>query len=230
MAERYHKRFFDSVPLLAGATFESRTEAFCGFNVAGSKSREILQSSTNASLNTLDFRFMRSKRIELAGIEVAALRVSFTGDLGWEVHCKTEDQKALYIALLETGKEFGACAVGGRALMSMWMEKGYGSCSREYSSEYWPHEQGMDSLCKMDKDFINKASLHKVFANEPREQMVMIHLDEDAVNASNADATGGEPIFKDDLRVGRLWLFGRDVLRLSLSLSLGNGQGSCTWR
>lgn len=224
MAERYHKRFFDLVPLLEGVTFESQTSAVCGFNVAGPKSREILQSLTNASLNTLDFRFMRSKRIELAGIEVAALRVSFTGDLGWEVYCKTEDQKALYIALLETGKEFGACPVGSRALMSMRVEKGYGSWSREYSPEYWPHEQGMARLCKMDKDFLNKASLQKVLANEPREQMVMLHLDEDAVNASNADATGGEPIFKDGLGVGRVTsgTYGYTV-GMSLALAMVKG-------
>ena len=190
-AERYHKRFFNAVPLPEGVSFESLTEAYCGFNVAGPKSREILQRLTNASLNTEDFRFMRSKRIELAGIEVTALRVSFTGDLGWEVHCKTEDQKALYSALLDAGRAFGAGPVGSRALMSMRVEKGYGSWSREYSPEYWPHEQGMDGLCKMDKDFLNKSALEEVLAKEPREQMVLLHLDEAAVTASNADATGG---------------------------------------
>jgi dimethylglycine dehydrogenase len=67
MAERYHKRFFDMVPLPEGTTFESLTEAMCGFNVAGPKSREMLQRLTNASLATEDFPFMRSKMIELAG-------------------------------------------------------------------------------------------------------------------------------------------------------------------
>ena len=75
-------------------------------------------------------------------------------------------------------------------LMSMRVEKGYGSWSREYSPEYWPHEQGMDGLCKMDKDFLNKSALEEVLAKEPREQMVLLHLDEAAVTASNADATG----------------------------------------
>ena len=204
MAERYHKRFFNAVPLPEGVTFESRTVDVCGFNVAGPKSRDILQRLTNASLKTEDFRFMRSKRIKLAGIEVMALRVSFTGDLGWEVHCKTEDQKALYTALLEVGREFVAGPVGSRALMSMRVEKGYGSWSREYSPEYWPHEQGMERLCKLDKDFLNKDALEEVLAKNAREQMVLLHLDEVAVNSSNADATGGEPIFKGDEGVGRV--------------------------
>jgi len=204
MAERYHKRFFDAVPLPEGVSFESRTEPVCGFNVAGPLSRKILQGLTNTSLNNEDFQFMRSKRADLAGVDVKMLRVSFTGDLGWEVYCNTADQKALYTALLEAGKEFGAGPVGSRALMAMRVEKGYGSWSREYSPEYWPHEQGMDRLCKMDKDFLNKAALQAVLAQEPREQMVLLHLNEAAVTASNADATGGEPVFKDGNGIGRV--------------------------
>ena len=204
MAERYHKRFFDAVPLPEGVSFESRTEPVCGFNVAGPLSRKILQGLTNTSLNNEDFQFMRSKRADLAGVDVKMLRVSFTGDLGWEVYCNTADQKALYTALLKAGKEFGAGPVGSRALMAMRVEKGYGSWSREYSPEYWPHEQGMDRLCKMDKDFLNKAALQAVLAQEPREQMVLLHLNEAAVTASNADATGGEPVFKDGNGIGRV--------------------------
>ena len=221
MAERYHKRFFDAVPLPEGVSFESRTEPVCGFNVAGPLSRKILQGLTNTSLNNEDFQFMRSKRADLAGIDVKMLRVSFTGDLGWEVHCNTADQKALYTALLKAGKEFGAGPVGSRALMAMRVEKGYGSWSREYSPEYWPHEQGMDRLCKMDKDFLNKAALQAVLAQEPREQMVLLHLNEAGVTASNADATGGEPVFKDGNGVGRVTsgAYGYSV-GLSLALAM----------
>ena len=62
----------------------------------------------------------------------------------------------------------------------------------------------MDRLCKMDKDFLNKAALQAVLAQEPREQMVLLHLNEAAVTASNADATGGEPVFKDGNGIGRV--------------------------
>ncbi|KAG1647839.1 Dimethylglycine dehydrogenase, mitochondrial [Nymphon striatum] len=95
-----HQRFFKEVPLPEGTTFESRTEAMCGFNVAGPKSREMLQQMTNASLSVADFPFMRSMWIELAGVRCLALRVSFTGDLGWELHCATEDQARLFAALI----------------------------------------------------------------------------------------------------------------------------------
>jgi dimethylglycine dehydrogenase len=220
MAERYHKRFFKQVPLPAGTIFESRTNEICGFNVAGPKSREMLQSMTNASLATEDFGFMRSKRIELAGVEVIALRVSFTGDLGWELHCTEGDQARLYEALLEAGKEVGAGPVGGRALMSLRVEKGYGSWSREYSPEYFPQEVRLDRLCKMDKDFLNKAAVADTLAQDAREHMVLLHLDETDVTASNADATGGEPIFKDGKGIGRV-TSGTYGYTVGMSLALG---------
>jgi len=220
MAERYHKRFFKQVPLPEGTTFTSMTEAMCGFNVAGPSARDLLGSLTDASLETGDFPFMRSKRLTVAGVDVLALRVSFTGDLGWELHCATEDQARLYDALLDAGKALGAGPVGSRALMSLRLEKGYGSWSREYSPEYWPQECGLERLCRMDKDFLNKDALAAVLANPARERMVILHLDEDAVNASNADATGGEPIFMGDKGIGRVssGAYGHGV---GMSLALG---------
>ena len=220
MAERYHKRFFDAVPLPDGTVFESHTDAMCGFNVAGPKSREMLQRLTNTSLATADFPFMRSAQIELAGVKCLALRVSFTGDLGWELHCATADQAQLYAALLETGKEFGAGPVGARALMSMRVEKGYGSWSREYSPEYFPHEVGLERLCKMDKDFRNKAAAEAALKNPPREKLVLLHLDEADVIASNADATGGEPIFRGGKGIGRV-TSGTYGYSVGMSLALG---------
>jgi dimethylglycine dehydrogenase len=220
MAERYHKRFFKQVALPQGTTFESMTEAMCGFNVAGPKSRELLQSLTDVSLSNDDFPFMRSQMITLAGVELLALRVSFTGDLGWELHCKTEDQPRLYQALLEAGKEFGAGPVGSRALMSLRVEKGYGSWSREYSPEYYPHEVGLDRLCKMDKEFLNKEAAQAALSHAAREQLVILHLDQADVSASNADATGGEPIFKDGQGIGRV-TSGAYGYTVGMSLALG---------
>ncbi len=215
MAERYHSRFFRQVPLPAGTTFQSQTEAICGFNVAGPKSRDMLQRLTNTSLATADFPFMRSQRITVAGVDVLALRVSFTGDLGWELHCAAKDQAQLYAALIEAAKDLGAGPVGSRALMSMRVEKGYGSWSREYSPEYWPQEVGLDQLCKLDKDFLNKDAVVATMQNEPRERLVLIEVD-----ADQADATGGEPIFKGGVGIGRV-SSGTYGYTVGMSLALG---------
>ena len=193
IAERFHQRFFHAVPLPDDTHFESVTEAMCGFNVAGPKSRDLLQSLTNASLATADFPFMRSQRIRVAGVEVVAIRVSFTGDLGWELHCDAADQTTLYSALLAAAKDVGGGPVGSRALGSLRIEKGYGSWSREYSPEYWPQEVGLDRLIKGDKDFLNKGAWLSIKDKPARDVLVCIEID-----ASTADATGGEPIFLPD--------------------------------
>jgi len=201
MAERYHQRFFNMVPLPSGTTFEIQTDDICGFNVAGPKSRDVLQRMTNADLSNPEFRFMRSKRIEVAGVETIAVRVSFTGDLGWELHCAAKDQVQLYSALLEAAKDAGGGPVGSRALGSLRIEKGYGSWGREYSPEYFPHEVGLDGLVKLEKEFLNKAAYTAAMNDAPRERLSIFEVDV----TDNADATGGEPIFlKDGTPVGRV--------------------------
>ena len=86
MAERYHQRFFKEVPFLPGVAMESLTNDLCGFNVAGPMSREMLSRLTNSDLSNKSFPFMTSRKIKWLGLEVIALRVSFTGDLGWEFY------------------------------------------------------------------------------------------------------------------------------------------------
>ncbi|WP_299749127.1 FAD-dependent oxidoreductase [uncultured Tateyamaria sp.] len=225
MAERYHQRFFKEVPLPIGTAFESRTEAMCGFNVAGPDSRALLQRLTNTSLGTDAFPFMRSQWIEVAGVKTLALRVSFTGDLGWELHCRAEDQIRLYTALIDAGADMGVGPVGSRALMSLRIEKGYGSWGREYSPEYWPQEVGLDRLVKMDKDFLNKAAVEKTIVEPSRESLVLLHLDEANARASGADATGGEPIFQDGVGIGRV-TSGAYGYSVGMSLALGFVSGA----
>jgi dimethylglycine dehydrogenase len=194
MAERFHQRFFKARLLPEGTTFTSLTEAMCGFNVAGPKSRELLMRLTNEDLSTAAFPFMRSRRMAVAGVDVVALRVSFTGDLGWELYCAADKQVELYEALLGAGKDLGAGPVGSRALASLRIEKGYGSWSREYSPEYWPQESGLDRLVKMDKgDFLNRDAYALIAAKPARQRLAMV-----SIAAVDADAAGGEPIFLPD--------------------------------
>ncbi|GAB5436247.1 GcvT family protein [Falsiruegeria mediterranea] len=201
MAERYHQRFFNMIELPPDTAFEVATNRIAGFNVAGPKARDMLQRMTNADLTNEAFRFMRSATIEVAGVTCLAIRVSFTGDLGWELHCAEEDQVRLYTALVERAREFDGGPVGGRALGSLRIEKGYGSWGREYSPEYWPQEVALERLIKLDKDFLNKDAYLAVKDNPSREVLSVFEVD--AVH--DADASGGEPIFtKDGKSVGRV--------------------------
>ena len=220
MAERYHQRFFNMVDLPEDTTFEVATDRIAGFNIAGPKSRKALKRLTNTDLSNETFRFTRSRTIDVAGIECLAIRVSFTGDLGWELHCAETDQKALYSVLIRAAKECGGGPVGGRALGSLRIEKGYGSWGREYSQEYWPQEVGLDGLIKLDKDFLNKEAYLSVKDNACREVLSMFEID----ISEDADATGGEPIFTPDGQpVGRVTsgAYGYSVGK-SLALGLSN--------
>ncbi|MEO1780438.1 MAG: glycine cleavage T C-terminal barrel domain-containing protein, partial [Pseudomonadota bacterium] len=157
------------------------------------RSRDLLAGLTNADLLNAAMPFMRSAMIDVAGVPVLALRVSFTGDLGWELHCAEADQAPLYKALLDAGNALGAGPVGSRALMSLRIEKGYGSWGREYSPEWWPQESGLARLIKTDKDFLNKSAYMALAEKAPRETLEIFEID-----ATSADASGGEPIFLTD--------------------------------
>jgi dimethylglycine dehydrogenase len=201
IAERYHQRFFDMVARDDSVSFESFTEAWGGFNVAGPNARKLLEQLTDADLSNEAFRFMRNKRIQVAGIDAVAIRVSFSGDLGWEIYVPLEHQLALYDALLDKGAAFGARPVGGRALLSLRVEKGYGSWSREYSPEYWPQEVGLDRLIKLDKpEFLGRDAYLAIKDNAPREKLVVVRIEQ-----TESDANGGEPVFlTDGTPVGRV--------------------------
>ena len=163
---------------------------------------------------------MRSGMLSIAGVKCLALRISFTGDLGWELYCEANKQQTLYEALIEEAVNERGGPVGTRALMSLRIEKGYGSWSREYSPEVWPHECGLDKLCKFDKYFLNKEKLEENLKTNPRESLRLIHLNEEDCNSSNADANGGEPVFKNGKGLGRI-TSGAYGYTVGMSLALG---------
>jgi len=202
MAERYHQRFFKSVPRPKSISFKSQTDSHCGFNIAGPNSRKLLSKLTNSDLSNQAWPFMRSRKITIAGIEAIGLRVSFTGDLGWEIYVEESQQLALYDALFEAGDALNVVPVGGRSLLSLRVEKGYGSWGREYSPEYWPQEVGLDRLIKLDKpEFLGRDAYLALKDNPPREKLVLLEIEV----IHNADASGGEPVFlKDGTPVGRV--------------------------
>ena len=160
-----------------------------------------MQSLTDADLSNDSCKFMHNKNIVIAGIDAVILRVSFSGDLGWEVYVPVEHQLALFDAILQAGKGLGVRPVGSRSLLSLRVEKGYGSWSREYSPEYWPQEVGLERLIKLDKpEFLGRDAYIAIKDNPPREKLVIVE-----VKTNNADANGGEPVFlKDGRPVGRV--------------------------
>jgi len=204
IAEDYHRRLFNKFLPAEGVSFESRTEAMCGFNVAGPNARALMESMTGMSWGNDDLRFMRNRVIELDGYEVIVIRVSFTGDLGYEMYVAQENQLQLYQSIFEHGKDLGIRPVGSRALGSMRIEKGYGSWSREYSPEWWPTESRMDFLVKTDKPEFHGRDAYMKLKDLPPRQLMCNFTIETKPGKDGADAWGGEAIFRNGKYVGRV--------------------------
>ena len=200
IAEGYHKRIFEQHLPTKGVSFRSVSDAMAGFNVAGPNARALLQRLTGLELGNDELPFMGNRLADIGGFEAVLIRVSFTGDLGYEIYVAEENQVALYRAILEQGAELDVAPVGSRALGSLRIEKGYGSWSREYSPEWYPHESGMARLVKTAKpEFLGRDAWLAVKDQPPRQVLCNF-----VIETADADAWGGETIYHNGRYAGRV--------------------------
>jgi len=143
-------------------------------------------------------------------------RISFTGELGYEIWVASEYQRALYDLLSSAGRAHGLRLFGGRALNAMRIEKSFGTWAREYRPIYGPHEAGLGRFVDFSKgEFIGRAA-----ALEEKESGGTLRLVSFSVDAADADATGDEPIWHEGRVVG--WVTsGAYGHRVQRSLALG---------
>lgn len=128
--------------------------------VAGPRSRELMQQLTNIDMSNESFRWLTCQDISLAGIAVRALRVNYVGELGWELHVKSDEHLALYDALCKAGEAFDLQDFGMYAMDSMRIEKSYRAWKVELDHEYSPLRSGLGRFVDLDKpDFKGKAAI-----------------------------------------------------------------------
>jgi dimethylglycine dehydrogenase len=157
IAERYHSRWFNSRLPAAGVDVQSLSAAYTGFNIAGPGSRDLIARLIDEDFSNAGFPFMEGRVCPIGAIEAIVIRVSFTGDLGYEIYVPELHQRAVYESLFRLGADLGVHPVGSRALASLRIEKGYGSWGREYSPEYRPRESRLERLVRDDKgDFFGR--------------------------------------------------------------------------
>jgi len=156
--------------------------------LSGPRSRELLGPLTDADLSNEAFPWLRAREIRIAGHDVRALRVSYVGELGWELHPPIGLLPALYEALWERGRALGIANYGLYAVNSMRIEKGYKAWSTELTNELNLFEADMQRFFGANKDdFTGKAA---TLAQAPRPyQIVYVQVD-----AADTDARGGEPV------------------------------------
>jgi len=167
--------------------------------LAGPKSREVLGALTDADLGNAAFPWLSAQEIEVAGVPVRALRVSYVGELGWELHTEMDNLPALYDALWAAGEAHGIADFGLYAMNSLRMEKSYRGYGSELTNELTPLEAGMERFVGWDKpDFTGKAALDsRRRVGELLYKLVVLDVD-----AADADALGNEPVTCGDRLVG----------------------------
>jgi dimethylglycine dehydrogenase len=164
--------------------------------VSGPRSREVLSRLTDADLGNDAFRWLRAREIRIAGQMVRALRVSYVGELGWELHPLIGGLASLYDAVWEAGGPFGIANYGLYAVNSMRMEKAYKAWSAELTNELTMLEADMSRFIRFDKgDFVGRAA---TLAQAPRPYKIVYA----EIAATDTDARGGEPVFAADRTIG----------------------------
>ncbi len=163
-----------------------------GFQIAGRRVRELLSRVAKGDVSNAALPFMAAKEYDIGLCRALVQRVSYTGDLGYEIYVDAEDQVALYGTLAEAGKDLGLRPFGMRAMMSLRLEKFFGSWLREFKPEYMPVETGMDRFVAYNKpaDFIGKAAAAKEKAQGPKRRLCAF-----VVDARDADVVAYEPIW-----------------------------------
>ena len=188
-AQAYHMRWFLQHPQ-DGVTIENISDSSTGFQLAGPKARDILQACTRTDLS--DMRFLDVRRMTVGMTDCLVQRVSYTGDLGFEIYCDPMNQRQLWRTLWTAGQPHGLKLFGMRAMMSLRLDRFFGSWGREYGPDYTAAETGLDRFIRWDKDFIGKAAAEAERASPPDRQLVVFEVD-----ADDADVTAFEPVWID---------------------------------
>ena len=186
------------------------TSQFGAFAIAGPKSKEFLISMINDKepselFSNKNFPWLSSKNIELDMIPILAIRVAYTGELGWELHYPVEFQNKLLDILLKAGKKFDLKLVGSRAQNWLRQEKSYRAFGNELGRDAGLVEAGLDKFVNLNKEFLGKSGLQN---RSIKSKCVTLLID----GPKDCDPWGREAIYKEGKPVGRLTSGGYSVV------------------
>ena len=165
--------------------------------VTGPRSRELLEQITDADLTTPAFPWLTGQQIEVAGVPCLALRVSYVGELGWELHHPIEQMPRLYAAVQEAGEGLGLIDFGSYAMNVMRIEKAYKAHGFELTTEITPVEADIERFVNYQKEFQGKAAA--LARRESELAWVLVYGEMDALDA---DCRGNEPVYGNGTMMG----------------------------
>ncbi len=191
-AQRYHMRWFEAqMPGDGSVAIHRYDQTLVGLSIAGPKSRAVLEKLVDEDISKDAFRFMDFREMAVAGAPCMVNRITYTGDLGYEIWMAPAYERKVYLAIKAAGEEFGIADFGMRALLSMRLEKNFPTWGHELRPIYGPFEGSMDRFVKLEKnDFVGREAAAKEKADGPKLRRVSMIVD-----AEDADVIADEPIW-----------------------------------
>jgi dimethylglycine dehydrogenase len=188
-SQAYHQRWFEQ-NMSPGVTLQNISDQRTGFQIAGPQAAKVLQACTTA--NVADIKFLDVIELVVCSTACLVQQVSYTGDHGFEIYCDPMAQRALWDTLWEAGQPYGITPFGMRAMMSLRLDRFFGSWLSEFSPDYTAAETGLDRFIRFSKnvDFIGRSAAEAERLTPPERQLVIFE-----VEARDADVVAYEPVF-----------------------------------
>ena len=190
-----HSRWFART-LPDDVTHENQTGEWHGIALSGPHSRELLSRITRDDVSADAFRFRDTRQTYVGGVPVILHRISFSGELGYEVYCRPQYLLRLSEAIEQAGESLDYCWYGNRTLMSLRLEKGWGAWTLEFRPDFNAVESGMDVFINWNKDFVGKAATLEFRNAGVERRLVTLTID------TPIDVTLDEAIMKDGAAIG----------------------------
>jgi glycine cleavage system T protein len=176
------------------------TSAYACFGMWGPRARDVLGPLTKSDLSNEGFRYMTAREVSIGSVPCLAVRVTYVGELGWELYCPSEYGEALWDTIWQAGQEHGICACGYRAIDALRIEKGYRVWGSDMTPEETPDEAGLAFAVKPDKGtFKGRDALLAARAQPAQRRLCCLVLDD-----ARSVCLGSEPVFVGDEVEGRV--------------------------
>ena len=190
-----HRRWFEARLPTSGVSYRNVTDDWHGIGIAGPNSRALLQKLIREDAEQIAFRDIRETFV--GGVPAILARVSFSGELGYEIYVRPAYQLRLAEAIEAAGADLGLMWYGARALMSMRLEKNWGVWTLDFRPDFTPAESGLDAFIDWSKDFVGKAAAEAERKTGPKKRLVFLTVETDDLDVSNDEA-----VLKDGEAVG----------------------------
>lgn len=182
-----HRRWFEN-RLPEGVSYRNVSDDWHGIALSGPKSRELLQRITRRDVSAEAFRFRDLAQTYVGDVPVILNRISFSGELGYEIYCRPQYLIRLSEAVEEAGADLGLRWYGARALMSMRLEKGWGVWTLDFRPDFNAVESGLDAFINWKKAFVGKLAAEAQRREGPANRLVTLVIDVDGIDVSNDEA------------------------------------------